>query len=343
VLVKTYLKTGGTHFMSKHKRKSIVAAAVLSVMLLTACGAANKGAAPEIGTKVTEQATSETTEEATASKDTRVIKMEYGDVEIPANPKRVVVAFFQGDLLALGIHPVGTSFNDDAVFEQELGDVTVVDAFELNPEAIMELDPDLIIWNNTDHYDTLSKIAPTLARNYYDMEVKDRLAFFGEVFGEPQKAEQIMADFENKAEESQKQLSEKGLADKNVILLENQTKGVLRVFGDDYGRGGEIIYKYLGLQAPERVQKEVMDQQGVDYIDISYETLKDYVGDYIFSDERIAEMKGVEVWESLPAVKEGRLVQNSSGMFWFSDITSMNAQMDFVMDSLLKTAEGQSR
>ena len=324
--------------MSRYKRKSILAAAALSAILLTACGAANKGAATEAGLKVTQQA-----EETTAGKDTRVIKMEYGDVEIPANPKRVVVAFFQGDLLALGIHPVGTSFNDDAVFEQELGDVTVVDAFELNPEAIMELDPDLIIWNNTDDYESLSKIAPTLARNYYDMEVKDRLAFFGEVFGVPEKAEKIMSDFEKKAEESKKQLSEKGLADKNVILLENQTKGILRAFGDDYGRGGEIIYQYLGLKAPERIQKEVMDQDGVNFIDISYETLKDYAGDYIFSDERIADLKGVEVWESLPAVKEGRLVQNSSGMFWFSDITSMNAQMDFIMDSLLKTVEGQSR
>ena len=324
--------------MSKYKRKSILAAAALSAILLTACGAANKEAATEAGLKVTEQA-----EETTAGKDTRVIKMEYGDVEIPANPKRVVVAFFQGDLLALGVHPVGTSFNDDAVFEQELGDVTIVDAFELNPEAIMELDPDLIIWNNTDDYESLSKIAPTLARNYYDMEVKDRLAFFGEVFGVPEKAEKIMSDFEKKAEESKKQLSEKGLADKNVILLENQTKGILRVFGDDYGRGGEIIYQYLGLKAPERIQKEVMDQEGVNFIDISYETLKDYVGDYIFSDQRIADLKGVEVWESLPAVKEGRLVQNSSGMFWFSDITSMNAQMDFIMDSLLKTVEGQTR
>ncbi|MBE5982820.1 MAG: hypothetical protein E7248_05920 [Paenibacillaceae bacterium] len=324
--------------MSKYKRRSILAAAALSAILLTACGAANKEAATDAGSKVTEQA-----EETTAGKDTRVIKMEYGDVEIPANPKRVVVAFFQGDLLALGIHPVGTSFNDDAVFEQELGDVTVVDAFELNPEAIMELDPDLIIWNNTDDYESLSKIAPTLARNYYDMEVKDRLAFFGEVFGVPEKAEKIMTDFEKKAEESKKQLSERGLADKNVILLENQTKGILRAFGDDYGRGGEIIYQYLGLKAPERIQKEVMDQEGVNFIDISYETLKDYVGDYIFSDERIADLKGVEVWESLPAVREGRLVQNSSGMFWFSDITSMNAQMDFIMDSLLKTVEGQSR
>lgn len=324
--------------MSKYKRQSILAAAVLSAILLSACGAVNKGAAPESGSKVTEQAA-----ETTESKDTRIIKMEYGDVEIPANPKRVVVAFFQGDLLALGIHPVGTSFNDDAVFEQQLGDVTVVDAFELNPEAIMELDPDLIIWNNTDDYESLSKIAPTLARNYYDMEVKDRLAFFGEVFGVPEKAEKIMSDFEKKAEESKKQLSEKGLADKNVILLENQTKGILRAFGDDYGRGGEIIYQYLGLKAPERIQKEVMDQEGVNFIDISYETLKDYVGDYIFSDQRISELKGVEVWESLPAVREGRLVQNSSGMFWFSDITSMNAQMDFIMDSLLKTVEGQPR
>ena len=97
--------------MRIYMKKSILAVAALTAILLTACGAANKGAAPEAGSKVTEQAAGETKEEAKASKDTRVIKMEYGDVEIPANPKRVVVAFFQGDLLALGIHPVGTSLS----------------------------------------------------------------------------------------------------------------------------------------------------------------------------------------------------------------------------------------
>lgn len=279
-------------------------------------------------------------EDGAAGTATRVIHMEYGDIKIPASPQRVVVAFFQGDLLALGVKPVGTSFNDDAIFAEELKDVTVIDAFGLNPEAVMALEPDLIIWNNPEEYEVLSKIAPTIAMNFYNgMTYEQRLSFFGEVFGLEEKAEQLINDFKVKVEKAKETLSTKGLTDKNVILLENQQQGVLRVFGDNYGRGGEIIYQYLGLPAPDRIQKEVIDKEDTSFIDIGYEMLNQYVGDFIFSNENIVELSGDSVWASLPAVKEGRLIIASSGMFWYSDITSMNAQLDYIVEALVETVK----
>lgn len=334
------LKEGGNSMIFKNmKNKALLATAISSLMLLAACQTDVTDTSKEA---VAESSKDETTQSAAKAneEESRVIHMEYGDVEIPANPQRVVVAFFQGDLLALGIKPVGTSFNDDAIFANELSDVTIVDAFELNPEAIMELEPDLIIWNNQDDYEELSKIAPTIAMNFYSgLTYKERLNFFGEVFGLEDEAEQLIKDFEGKVAEAKETLTQNGLIDKNVILLENKQQGVLRAFGDNYGRGGEIIYQYLGFSAPERIQTEIIDKEDVYFIDIGYEMLNQYIGDYIFSNEEIDTLATDSMWTSLPAVKEGRLIKVSSGMFWFSDITSMNAQVDFIMESLLKTVK----
>ncbi len=323
-------------------KKVLLATTIFSMLLLGACQSNTTEALKEAGTTTLNEENLQNGTDATKeeTKDTRVIQMEYGDVEVPVNAKRVVVAFFQGDLLALGIKPVGTSFNDDAVFAKDLEDVTVVDAFELNPEAIMALEPDLIIWNNPDDYEELSKIAPTIAMNFYSgITYEERLRFFGEIFGLEEKAEQLINDFAVKVNKAKYTLSANGLIDKNVILLENQQQGILRAFGDNYGRGGEIIYQYLGLTAPDRIQTEVIDKEDTSFIDIGYEMLNQYVGDYIFSNEDITELNEDSMWTSLSAVKEGRLIIASSGMFWFSDITSMNAQLDFIVESLLDTVK----
>lgn len=318
----------------------VVATAISSIVLLGACQSTKNAVTTETTTSKEESIKRDTDDAKEETKESRTIQMEYGDVEIPANPKRVVVAFFQGDLLALGIQPVGTSFNDDAVFEKELEDVSIIDAFSLNPEAIMALEPDLIIWNNPDDYAELSKIAPTIAMNFYSgITYEERLRFFGKVFGMEEKAEQLINEFVTKVEKAKETLSSNGLMDKNVILLENQQQGVLRAFGDNYGRGGEIIYQYLKLPAPDRIQTEVIDKEDTSFIDIGYEMLNQYVGDYIFSNEDIVELNDDSMWTSLTAVKEGRLIIASSGMFWFSDITSMNAQLDFIVESLLDTVK----
>lgn len=98
--------------MFKNRSKKILlATSIFSMLLLGACQsnttAINETATTSSNEENIQKATDVTKEETI---DTRIIQMEYGDVEIPASPKRVVVAFFQGDLLALGIKPVGTSF-----------------------------------------------------------------------------------------------------------------------------------------------------------------------------------------------------------------------------------------
>ncbi|MCS4471563.1 hypothetical protein JQ038_01055 [Clostridium botulinum] len=43
--------------------------------------------------------------------------------------------------------------------------------------------------------------------------------------------------------------------DKSFTLLEQGTKEIM-VFGNKWGRGGEIFYDYLGLKAPNVIKKK---------------------------------------------------------------------------------------
>lgn len=316
------------------KRLFVSITAVTMIIGLTACGSKTNSDVSNNQTKVSETTDkeSESLREPQAEQTIATLK---GDVTIPAQPKRIVVAFFQGDFLALGIKPVGTTFNDDAVFEEELKDVTVIDAWGLDPELVMSLEPDLIIWNNPEEYETLSKIAPTVIMDYYSMDYSQRLTFFGQITGKEEQAQNLIHAFTEKVAESKTKLTEAKKMDKTIILLENQQAGSLRVFGNDYGRGGELIYNELGFLAPERIMTEVINTEGVSFIDLSYELLEKYSADYIFSDENIKELADNQVFNSLSAVKEGRLIETNSGMFWFSDITSMNAQLDFIVNNIL--------
>jgi len=76
-------------------------------------------------------------------------------------------------------------------------------------------------------------------------------------------------------------------------------------------------------------------------MDVSYEVLPHYAGDYVFRSafEGMRDLSDNPVWNNIPAVKEGRLIDMSFGLFFYNDIYSLDKQLDFVVESLLKTVE----
>ncbi|MGF0312809.1 iron-siderophore ABC transporter substrate-binding protein [Rhodococcus sp. IEGM1428] len=138
---------------------ALPAAALAFALALTACSSdANDGAdSPEAGgTVVTDM---------------------FGDVEVPANPQRVVALGWSDaeTALALGVQPVGAS-DWLGVGGNGLGpwvdesydtDPTIVGTFDVDMESVAALAPDLILWTRSTNdkavYDQLSDIAPTVA------------------------------------------------------------------------------------------------------------------------------------------------------------------------------------
>ncbi|MDV6264246.1 iron-siderophore ABC transporter substrate-binding protein [Rhodococcoides yunnanense] len=101
----------------------------------------------------------------------------FGEVEVPANPQRVVALGWSDaeTALALGVQPVGAS-DWLGVGGNGLGpwvdesydtDPTIVGTFDVDMESVAALAPDLILWTRSTNdkavYDDLSEIAPTVA------------------------------------------------------------------------------------------------------------------------------------------------------------------------------------
>jgi len=266
---------------------------------------------------------------------TRTVKTVKGDIEVPVNPKRIVINYFQGDLLALGVKPIAmNTVGGKTAFEEELKDVKEIEKWE--PEEVMALEPDLIIVIDEEQYEKLHKIAPTILVPFTEISAEERLTLIGDAVGKQEEAKKLLNDFDKKIEESKQKLEKAGIMDKTFTLLENNS-GKVWVFGNKWGRGGEVFYDYLDLKAPDIIEKEIIDAD--QYRELSLEALPEYCGDFIIKsvwDEK-DNLKDNNLWKNISAVKEDRVITTNAELYYYMDIYSMNAQLDIFVNDILKT------
>ncbi|MCL4269158.1 MAG: iron-siderophore ABC transporter substrate-binding protein [Anaerolineales bacterium] len=144
------------------------------------------------------------------------IAHKYGETTITEKPERIVLVGLveQDALLAFGVVPVATrewwGERPGAVFEwatDELGDAPlpeVLPANELNFEQIAALEPDVIVGLyagiTQEEYDTLAKIAPTVAQpaEYPDWGIpwQELTHKIGLIVGEAERADALIAEVE---------------------------------------------------------------------------------------------------------------------------------------------------
>ncbi|MDT0123641.1 ABC transporter substrate-binding protein [Paenibacillus sp. RRE4] len=341
-----YINGGSTPMKRKKSSSSLIMIAILSLtMLLTACssGTANQlttGEGAGAGsTNSSSSVTSETGSQVNKDNETRTVPTIKGDVIVPANPKRVVVLYLQGDVVALGVKPIATSdVYDGAAYKSELEGVNSLGTwFEPNPEAVIDLDPDLIIVPSEETYNTLKNIAPTVYIPYEKMTTEERLHSIASIFGKEKEAEVLINNLNSKVEESKKTLADAGILDKTISIIEGGLKGMVVVESKQFGRGSQAIYEYLEMKAPKVVQDKIDVVSDEDGSTISMEVLPEYMGDYVFRSvyEGADVLTDNPIWSSIPAVKEGRLIEIDFDFFYYSDIYSINKQLDFVVDKLL--------
>lgn len=339
-------KAGGFLEMKKNKKSLLLLSALLSLtLLLGACSGgnnANPSASPS-STNVSAAAASNTDTAAEAT--TRTISTVKGDVVIPADAKRVVVLYMLGDVVALGVNPIGISeVYDGAAFSEQLEGVESLGHWnETNPEAVMALDPDLIIVNSEDNYSKLKDIAPTVLIPADEVTTVERIQKLGEVFGKEKEAKGLLDNFNSKVETSKEQLKAAGVLDKTVTIVEGDKKEMLVIESKEYGRGSQIIYDYLGMKAPAIIQGKLDTAKAAESEMISMEVLPQYVGDILLrsSWEGMDDLSANPVWSGMPAVKNGNLIEADFGLFYYTDIYSLDTQLDVITKGLLATASGK--
>ncbi len=255
---------------------------------------------------------------------------EDGPVKVPANPKRVVVlGSYAGNVLSLGVNIVGVDSwsKMNPRFEKKLKGVEEVS--DENLEKIIELKPDLIIGlSTTKNIDKLKKIAPTVTYTYDKVDYLTQHVEIGKLLNKEKEAQSWVDDFKKRAAKAGSDIKAKIGEDSTVSVIENFDKQ-LYVFGDNWGRGTEILYQEMKLKMPEKVKKMALKDG---YYAISPEVLPEYAGDYlIFSKNQDGDtsFEKTDTYKNIPAVKNNHVFEANAKEFYFNDPITLDYQLDF--------------
>lgn len=279
--------------------------------------------------QTSKDATSSQSPEATAPK-TITYQSENGAIEVPANPKRIVVLYgtLSGHVMALGGNIVGIEkwSLDNPNYKKYL--TNTVEVSDENVEKIVELNPDLIIAGSTNkNLDKLVKIAPTVSFTYGKLDYLTQYIEVGKLMNKEKQAQEWVDNFKAKAKKAGEEIKAKIGAEATVSVVEGDTKQ-LYVFGNNWGRGTEILYKEMGLKMPKKVEENALKPG---YYAISSEVLPEYAGDYmVFSknSEGDNSFQKTDTYKNIPAVKNNRILEVEAKGFYFNDPISLDYQLD---------------
>ncbi|QRG65844.1 iron-hydroxamate ABC transporter substrate-binding protein [Brevibacillus choshinensis] len=295
------------------------------MLFLSACGGQQQQASPSSGSPAQE-----------AKPGTITYQSESGPIEVPADPKRVVVlSSFAGSVMALHVNLVGVDSwtKKNPRFGDVLKDVAEVS--DENIEKIIELEPDLILGlSNVKNLDKLKQIAPTVTFTYGKVDYLTQQIEIGKVLGKEKEAKAWMDDFKKRAQEAGKEIKAKIGETATVSVIENFDKQ-LYVYGDNWGRGTEILYQEMKLNMPEKV-KETAKKEG--YYALSLEVMPEFAGDYLIlskSKDTDNSFQETDTYKNIPAVKNNRVFEANMNEFYFNDPLTLEYQLEFFKDHFL--------
>ena len=283
--------------MKRNLLKTLAIACVTSVMLM-GCG----------NTASTEN---------NAATETITVTDARGEVEIPADPQRIVDLRGYSDMLSiLGYDVVGTANSDaydytkfpayleDTLAGAEILGYSMQDTMDV--EAIMNLNPDLIVISTVQEkmYDQLSEIAPTVMVQLEALNWKEDLTTFGKIFGKEDVAQEWLVNYEEKAKAAGDAIKAE-YGEDTTYLSFLASGGQFFVF--DGAAFGDVLYNDMGLAKPAGMP----EQTDISLPVVTYEGLAAIDADYIFAiatDEDLAALQANNIWNNLPAVKEGKVV-----------------------------------
>jgi AraC family transcriptional regulator, transcriptional activator for feuABC-ybbA operon len=245
---------------------------------------------------------------------TRVRDWTGHEVEIPAQPERI---FYYGetlgDLLALGVDAIGghNRFSNHSLFQDRF--ISVADVgHPINPDKLMGLNPDLIIFANADErqYSRISKIAPTVTFNSF-APLEHRLHTLGSWLGKQREADEWLRVYHARAAAAWQRLG--------PLLAPGETASVFiyehgrRLFVMGMAGFSSALYHPSGFRPAEPIQR--MLDAGTGFEEIAEPDLPAYAGDRIFmlipenpeSKAAMDRMMRSPLWHSLPAVRSGRV------------------------------------
>lgn len=263
-----------------HIRHLMIHCFLVSMLLVLAgCGSsANQGQQTEA--PAASGATTESTAPKTPPADTsevREIKHAMGVIQIKGTPQRVIILTNEGTeaLLALGVKPIAAvqSWEGEPWYDHIKDEMTGVEPLgyenEPNLEAIVNLNPDLIIGNKVRHekvYEQLSKVAPTVFSEELSGRWKTNFTLYAETLNKKAEGDKIMQEFDERVAAAKAKLGSKSSI--KVSVAKFSKKGV-QIYQKDTFSG--VLFEQLGVARPASQDvnnfAELLTEEGMSAMD----------------------------------------------------------------------------
>ncbi len=285
------------------KRLPLLLTATAITLAITSCGS-----------ETTDSSNNTTTQTATTITVTDV----RGEIDIPANPTRVVDLSGSSDVLTLlGYNIVGTA-NSDAYdytkfptyLEDMLGSAQILGysmVAEMDVEAILALEPDLIVISTIQEkmYDQLSEIAPVVMVDLALVDWQEDMMNVANTFNKGAEAEAWIKDYLTYAAEVGNEVKST-YGEDTTYLSYLASAGSLYLF--DSAGLGTILYDDMQLAKPVNmpgqadVSLPVVTIEGLVEIDADYQLV-------VATDVDLQQLKDNPVWNNVDAIKNGNYVE----------------------------------
>lgn len=254
-------------------------------------------------------------EESNKSGEKRVVQSAKGEVEIPANPERIVdISGSTEELVLLGHTPVATANVDSYKIDQvpsymsdKLKDTKIVGHSMMDTadiEGILSVNPDLIIMSPRQEkiYDQLSEIAPVVVINDNSNDWQAKFKEVAKLFNQEDEATKWLDNYYKKAKDVGEKIKKANGDGTYLSVL--ASSGQFMVFTE--GGIGTILKDDMGLPQPSKMPK----QDSITLPTVTLEGLTEIDSDHIIVLGTASDKDNLEsnsVWKEIRAVKNGNV------------------------------------
>lgn len=300
--------------------------------------------------------------EATSSR-TRTVDSPYGEVELPADPQRLVPGYSTevDYALVLGVPMAAAPGADGKAnrpftrYQQEaypdrLDSLEKVTTYpEVSYEQVAAAKPDCILdqvaADDEGRYKRLSQIAPTFVfQDYEDVEElkfgepnwRRSLREVGRAFGAPDQADEYIADYEARAEELRGRLAERWSG--ATFAAAFPFTDFFLVYGRRANQLSQILFEDLSLSPasvlePDNQELSLEALPDVD-ADVLFMALELKEGSLELDREMAAPYVDSPLWQKIPAVQKDQVYEFGIDLVFTGPLTA-TAFLDVVESSLL--------
>ena len=273
---------------------------------------------------------------AAEEQEMRTVETDKGEVEIPVNPE-IVSEYYLGEFLAVDVKPVIASpYSLSNKFLEEYIDgiqAMNVTSAETSLEMIVAEQPDLIVTITEADYEKYSAIAPTVYIEDGKRSDEELFLYIADLVGKEDEAQAYVDDFNTRVMDAKEEIQ--GIVGDQTVSIVEVWPQQIYTMGSHFARGGSILYDMWDLKAPEKVQEEMVDGDTA-YEVVSLEALPEYTGDFILygvlADTDSSFVEDSQLWNSLDAVKNGKVLSYEQVSFMHRDPITLNAQLDIFLD-----------